>query len=332
MKPGTNGAIHFHVWRGVLASTTGEITAKHRSLRSFRSRSQANQWLRAPGRRGPHSEVQRCFDEGCRARPFEASEQDTGRATERLTQEFVNQVTRVNTYSDGGNLSLVVWVRKSGELTRTWWVKASLLGNQRHINLGAAADLPLEAARALAAEIMSEFVERRRRLKEGDDNDETMRDFLARMKQLAEDAVEVKDNGADTKTVAVAEVVFREDLYPRIEHDPHLIETYRQNLEVMPPIEVNQHNELIDGFHRWTAYRLEGLVTLEAVVTETDSDADLLWLACERNAHHGYQLTSKDKERMALKLYMVTPYGDERTRLKKRGPAPHPLSGALHGA
>ena len=39
----------------------------------------------------------------------------------------------------------------------------------------------------------------------------------------------------------ITEIVFREDLYPRLE--------YAEVIDVLPPIEINQHNELIDGWH-----------------------------------------------------------------------------------
>lgn len=124
------------------------------------------------------------------------------------------------------------------------------------------------------------------------------------------------------KKVPVDTIVFRDDLYPRTAHDPHLIEVYSENLDVMPPIELNQRNELIDGFHRWKAHQMAGLATVEATVTETASDAELLRLACLRNAHHGYQLKRADKQRMARTMYNSVS-DEERDELK------HELPGIL---
>jgi len=81
------------------------------------------------------------------------------------------------------------------------------------------------------------------------------------------------------------------------------VQKYAANLEVLPPIEVNQHRELIDGWHRWTAHRKAGAETIRATVTETRSDVELLALACERNAAHGIQLAEDDKRRMAIRLF-----------------------------
>ena len=103
--------------------------------------------------------------------------------------------------------------------------------------------------------------------------------------------------------IKVSDVVFREDLYPRIDRDPAMVQKYAGNLDVLPPIEVNQHNELIDGWHRWTAHATNELETIQVIVTETKSDAEFLALACRRNASAGKQLSNKDKHSMAVRLY-----------------------------
>lgn len=103
--------------------------------------------------------------------------------------------------------------------------------------------------------------------------------------------------------IKVSEVVFRKDLYPRIEHNQAKAQEYSENIEHLPAIEVNQHNELIDGFHRWTAHKLAACDEIEATVTQTTSDDHLLELAIRSNAAHGLQLSQSDKKRMAIQLY-----------------------------
>ena len=83
----------------------------------------------------------------------------------------------------------------------------------------------------------------------------------------------------------------------------------------MPPIEVNQHNEIIDGWHRWTANKKVNRETIKVFVTETNSDAELLEFAIARNSTWGFQLTNEDKKDVARKIYHTTP---ERERDKKR--------------
>ena len=120
---------------------------------------------------------------------------------------------------------------------------------------------------------------------------------------------------ADTCSIKVSDVVFRDDLYPRIEPNPQTVQKYAEDLEVLPAIEVNQNNELIDGWHRWTAHKKKEAETILAIVTETESDAHLLELAIERNAKHGFQLSLKDKRKMAQKIYSQT---DIDKRVRKR--------------
>lgn len=115
----------------------------------------------------------------------------------------------------------------------------------------------------------------------------------------------------------VADVVFREDLYPRIETSATTVQKYAEDLSVLPPIEVNQRNELIDGWHRWTAHKKVGADEIQAKVTKTISDGHLLELAIERNATHGLQLSQADKRDMARKIYGITPDKDRDEKKKQ---------------
>lgn len=115
--------------------------------------------------------------------------------------------------------------------------------------------------------------------------------------------------------VPVSSIVFREDLYPRIETSAVTVQKYADDLDVLPPIEVNQRNELIDGWHRWTAHKKNEAKTIRVTTTETASDAELLELAIERNASHGLQLTQQDKQDMARRIYNATA---ERDRDEKK--------------
>lgn len=119
----------------------------------------------------------------------------------------------------------------------------------------------------------------------------------------------------DSIEVLVASVVYREDLYPRIQTNPTTVQKYAEDLDVLPPIELNQRNELIDGWHRWTAHKKNGSEKIKARITPTDSDAQVLELAIERNAVHGLQLSQEDKRDMARRIYAATP---ERERDAKK--------------
>jgi len=119
----------------------------------------------------------------------------------------------------------------------------------------------------------------------------------------------------EVKQVAVDDVNYRKDLYPRLDTNAVTVQKYAEDLSVLPPIEVNQHNELIDGWHRWTAHKKNKVDTIAVMVTPTGSDAELLELAIERNAKHGMQLSQEDKQSVARKIYHVTP---EKGRVEKK--------------
>ncbi len=106
-----------------------------------------------------------------------------------------------------------------------------------------------------------------------------------------------------TTTRRVDEIVWREDLYPRIKPDPALIQRYAESLDLLPPIEINQNDILIDGFHRWTAHRKAERETLPVTITVTASEAEVYALAIQRNAAHGLQMNEDDKRKAAIRLY-----------------------------
>lgn len=95
-------------------------------------------------------------------------------------------------------------------------------------------------------------------------------------------------------------VVFRPDLYPRFKPNPALIQEYAANLELLPPIEVEQHDILIDGYHRWKAYETAGEPEIPSTTTLVESEAHLHLLAVTRNAKHGLCLTEDEKKKCAI--------------------------------
>lgn len=115
----------------------------------------------------------------------------------------------------------------------------------------------------------------------------------------------------------VSDVVFRDDLYPRIETSATTVQKYAEDLDVLPPVEVNQRNELLDGWHRWTAHKKRNAEKIRVMVTTTKSDGEFLEIAIQRNATHGLQLSQADKRDMSRKIYSGTP-DKERDACKKR--------------
>ena len=105
----------------------------------------------------------------------------------------------------------------------------------------------------------------------------------------------------------VSELVWREDLYPRTNPNAQKIQTYAENIDVLPPIEINQSNIIIDGYHRWRAYQTAKLSEIPVIVTLTDSEEQLLMLAVERNSQHGLQLSRDEKRKYAVRWWDIMP-------------------------
>lgn len=98
-------------------------------------------------------------------------------------------------------------------------------------------------------------------------------------------------------------IIFREDLYPRFEPDLKKIQEYSDNIELLPPIIINQNKILIDGYHRLRAIELLKHEECEVNEEKTESENDLYIRSIELNSTHGLQLSMKDKKSVAIKLY-----------------------------
>jgi len=103
-------------------------------------------------------------------------------------------------------------------------------------------------------------------------------------------------------TIKTTDVKVIDDLYPRSKLDTKKIQEYSDNTEVLPAIELNQDNILIDGAHRLSAFKQANIEEIPYIITETNSESELFLLALQRNAIHGLQLSQMDKKRHAIKL------------------------------
>jgi hypothetical protein len=97
--------------------------------------------------------------------------------------------------------------------------------------------------------------------------------------------------------IPINDVVFVSDLWPRSALDLEYVQELTEVLDRLPPIEINQHNELIDGRHRLEAHKAYGLQRIRVVVTHTDGFKHHFMLANERNSRHGARETKADRER-----------------------------------
>ena len=104
--------------------------------------------------------------------------------------------------------------------------------------------------------------------------------------------------------IALDDVVLRDDLDPRLgERDDDLIQQYADIFDALPPIEINQHNEVIDGWHRVRAAKQAKRTEIAYVIVETDGDDDLADRMWESNLRHGVQYTRDQRQTHGLKLH-----------------------------
>lgn len=121
---------------------------------------------------------------------------------------------------------------------------------------------------------------------------------------------------ADPITIKCSAVRLVQELYPRLKPNDEAIERYRDALDRLPPIVIARDGILVDGYHRWQAHQREKVETIQAIDLGNLADAEILSESIRRNASHGEQLSRKDKERMAARLWasMAQHSNDERTK------------------
>ena len=103
--------------------------------------------------------------------------------------------------------------------------------------------------------------------------------------------------------VRIADIVVREDLYPRLEPSRDRILQYRECLAELPPIEINQNRWLIDGYHRLEAHKEAGADAVPVKVTQTANEYEFFMLTGERNAAHGLPMSSSEKKQYTIRCF-----------------------------
>ena len=112
--------------------------------------------------------------------------------------------------------------------------------------------------------------------------------------------------------VSVDEIRFDPELYPRFEANNATVNQYRQSIDSLPPILVTKKKELeegtfkhdiIDGYHRLLAHKLEGRTEIEVDIFDSEDPQEILIEAIYRNNSHGRQLSTKEKRKNAQRLF-----------------------------
>ena len=108
----------------------------------------------------------------------------------------------------------------------------------------------------------------------------------------------------------IEEIILKNELYPREKISQDKVKEYEQYIGVLPPVTINQDNILIDGFHRYYAYKNTNQKEIEVVVDKTKDDDDLFLKSIELNAQHGLPLTNKEKRKLVISMYQKTISGN----------------------
>lgn len=110
---------------------------------------------------------------------------------------------------------------------------------------------------------------------------------------------------ASTISLPINRVTFVKALYPRLREDDANIERLRAAIDLVPPIVVARGHVLVDGFHRWQAFRREGRSSIPAIDLGNITDTEIFNESIRRNAAHGLQLSLRDKEHLTVKLWQT---------------------------
>ena len=101
--------------------------------------------------------------------------------------------------------------------------------------------------------------------------------------------------------IKISDIINPRD-YCRLEVNNDTVSLYMQNIDNLPPIEINKNKKLINGRHRLEAHKNKGLAEIEATIIDIP-DTEVFIESIKRNSKHGKQLTSFDRRKSAIKLY-----------------------------
>ena len=102
--------------------------------------------------------------------------------------------------------------------------------------------------------------------------------------------------------IKIADIIFKEECYPREQINEDKILEYAENVDVLPPVVINQGKILIDGRHRIEAHKKNGVKEIDYILEDIPKNK-ILERAIELNAKHGLQLSYREKQHLAIQLF-----------------------------
>jgi len=133
-------------------------------------------------------------------------------------------------------------------------------------------------------------------------------------KSAAKKDLRQKDMTKQTTTIPIASIILDESIYPRKGIDHRRVGMFAEHIRdgfTFDPIEVEQvpgkpgKYRLLDGAHRWSAYKSAGVTEIEAIITNLDGRDPLLYAA--KKAIGPRQLTEDETRETARRAYNKTP-------------------------
>ena len=116
------------------------------------------------------------------------------------------------------------------------------------------------------------------------------------------------------RSIPISQIILDEEIYPRVRVDPRRVSMFAENMRdgfEIEPIEVQIHPQdgdkyrILDGAHRYHAYREIGATNIPAVVVTLDSVDPLLYAA--KKAIGPLQLTEEEARETARRAYENNP-------------------------
>lgn len=106
----------------------------------------------------------------------------------------------------------------------------------------------------------------------------------------------------DEKTRRLAELVIDPSLDPRNKRSKEKIQEYADNIDLLPPIDIDQNNRILDGIHRFLAHKDAGRETIAVEIFPVESEEEAIRHSISKNAIHGVPLSHKDIRRICIQL------------------------------
>ena len=115
-------------------------------------------------------------------------------------------------------------------------------------------------------------------------------------------------------TIPLADIILDEGIYPRQKIDHKRVSLFAENIRdnfPFDPIEVEPHPEkpgkyrILDGAHRWSAYKATGVMSLQVIIKHLDGTDPLLYAAGK--AIGPRQLTEEETKNTARRAFQNNP-------------------------